>query len=565
MAGRFVPVIVIFFRARASKFHLRGIPTFKENGQCQLQSGTTTGVTAGEIKSSIWLCNVQDSTHRCANTGYECNGYCYNALARRPPSNPFSTRSTDENSRVAIPRVSSTPCQLIVQPSAGPKLKNTIEHQYFTVFRESIADQLSGYYDTAIWNCVVLQACHDESWARNLVVAIGALYKSLGREESVRERKRHYLFALQTYGEALVQLKDYTRECKSDSDLRCALISSLLTTCFETYIGNKDNAITQAKVGIDILLEWTAKQQKEPADDMPDEWSNIRRVATQFYIHNDLLDVFQRLDYQLLLVRGLQPGRKSPGAFPSIDRPFISLDEACTFWDLVMRRILFFHSVKDVREQHSLQGYDKDNAQAEECNFKNAIQQFFRSFTPIFESSRRRPGTKEYFLSNLVMIRSLACRFAVLRFPSYSELYSDYFLRDYKLLIRLARELIDDSKMTQREAICNFDITLGISIFSLLHLCRVSAVRKEALDLLRQYPQREGWFDALVSAKISTWLMNEEEGGTVHGHIPDTARLRLIKHELGPHKRTAKLHCSRFVRKDGNATRELLPPITINL
>lgn len=295
-------------------------------------------------------------------------------MARRPPSNPFSTRSTDENSRVAIPRVSSTPCQLIVQPSAGPKLKNTIEHQYFTVFRESIADQLSGYYDTAIWNCVVLQACHDESWARNLVIAIGALYKSLGREESVRERKRHYLFALQTYGEALVQLKDYTRECKSDSDLRCALISSLLTTCFETYIGNKDNAITQAKVGIDILLEWTAKQQKEPADDMPDEWSNIRRVATQFYIHNDLLDVFQRLDYQLLLVRGLQPGRKSPGAFPSIDRPFISLDKACTFWDLVMRRILFFHSVKDVREQHSLQGYDKDNAQAEECNFKNAIQ-----------------------------------------------------------------------------------------------------------------------------------------------------------------------------------------------
>jgi hypothetical protein len=141
------------------------------------------------------------------------------------------------------------------------------------------------------------------------------------------------------------------------------------------------------------------------------KWSNIRRIATRFYIHNDLLDAFQRLDYQLLLIRGLQPGRKSPRAFPSIDCPFISLDGACTFWDLVIRRILFFHSVKDVRE-HSLQGYDEDNV--EEYNFKNVIEQFFRSFTPIFKSSRQRPGTKEYFLANLVMIRSLACRFAVL-------------------------------------------------------------------------------------------------------------------------------------------------------
>lgn len=360
-------------------------------------------------------------------------------------------------------------------------------------------------------------------------------------------------------------MNDNTRECKSDSDLRYALISSLLTTCFETYIGNKDNAIAQAKIGIEILLEWTAKQRKEPVDDLADEWSNIRRVATRFYIHNDLLDAFQRLDYQLLLVRGLQPGRKSPRAFPSIDRLFISLDEACKFWDLVMWWILFFHSVKDVREQHSLQGYDKDNAQAEENNFKNAIEQFFCSFASIFECSRQRPGTKEYFLANLVMIRSLACRFAVLRFSSYSELYSDCFLRDYMLLIELARELIDDSKTTKREAICNFDITLGISIFSLLHLCRVSAVRKQALNLLLQYPQREGWFDALVSAKISMWLMKEEEGGTVHGQIPDTVRLRLIKHELGPYKQTAKLHCSRFVRKDGNATRELLLPVTIML
>jgi hypothetical protein len=93
----------------------------------------------------------------------------------------------------------------------------------------------------------------------NLVITIGALHKYLGQEESERERKRHYIFALQKYGEALVQLNNNNRECKSDSNLQYTLISSLLTTYFETYIGNKDNAIAQAKIGIDILLEWTEK------------------------------------------------------------------------------------------------------------------------------------------------------------------------------------------------------------------------------------------------------------------------------------------------------------------
>lgn len=424
----------------------------------------------------------------------------------------------------------------------------------------------------------------------NLVVAIGALHRTLdvsqdrsnqypGLGDGERERKSHYIFALQQYGKALVQLNDKTREeCISESYLRYVLISSLLTTCFETYLGNRDNAITQATVGIQLLLKWTAQHQKEPADDLEDDWSNIRRVASRsVYIPDELLSAFQRLDYQLALCRGLQPGRKSPRAFPNINRPFTSIDEACRFWDLVVRRVLYFHSVKDIREQHSLQGYDEDNSQTsdnramvypkdaevERHNFTTSTEQFFRSFMPIFESSRRKPDTKEYLLANLVMIRALACRFAVSRGPSHSELHSDAFLQDYMLIIKLGRELIDNSKATLRRAIFSFDMTLGVSIFSLTHLCREPRIRRQGIDLLLQYPQREGWFDTLIAAKISTWIMNEEEKGMVHGFIPDAARLRLVKHVPGPEKQKVEVHCSKLVWKDGKTGREMLPPVTI--
>jgi hypothetical protein len=59
--------------------------------------------------------------------------------------------------------------------------------------------------------------------------------------------------------------------------------------------------------------------------------------------------------------------------------------------------------------------------------------------------------------------------------------------------------------------------------------------------------------------------MEKEEEGIINGHIPDTARLRLIKHELGSFNQTATLYCSQLVQKDGNTARELLSPVIITL
>ncbi|KAE9380654.1 hypothetical protein N431DRAFT_362604 [Stipitochalara longipes BDJ] len=528
---------------------------------------------------------------RCASAGYECDGYCYNTLARRSQSNPFlPTGSNLKNLRVPIPRAKSiTGTELIVQPSVGPRFESAIEHRCFLTFQESAASQLSGYYQSLVWERVVLQACHEEQWARNVVVAIGALHhhqtlKSSpaqpgGLAEGERERKSHYLFALQQYGTALGQLRHVSaQEPESEPRLRHALISALLTTCFETYIGNRGGAITQAQAGIDLLLKWT-KEKDPAADSTVDDWTRVRRAAARsLYLEEDLLGAFHRLDYQLLLSKGLGPERHPPESFPSISQPFTSINEACSFWDLVVRRILHFHSVKSVEKQHVPTGYEDEKASIsgtkgkvypkhmliEQHNFKTVAEQFFRYFDPIFKSSRRKSGTKEYLLANLVMIRALSCRAAVSRGPSESEMYSDAFLRDFMLMNELARDLIDNANNTLRKAIFNFDMTLGISLFSAAHICRDPKVRRSAIELLNQFPRNEAWFDTLVAAKVATYMMDKEEEGMVNGFIPDNARLRLLKHETGPQKQWAKIYYSKLVWK-GAAAREVLPPEMIML
>jgi hypothetical protein len=254
---------------------------------------------------------------------------------------------------VPIPRAKSLPStDLIVQPSAGPRFESPIEHRYFTVFQNSAAAQLSGFYQSSVWDRVILQACHEEQWARHLVVAIGALHQTLntstalanqsrGPAEGEREKKSHYIFALQQYGAALGQLRDIAgQEHQSEPQLRHALISSLLTTCFETYIGDRDKALTQAQAGIDLLIRLA--KQKEPTDDSVDDWTLVRRAtARSLYLDEDLLGAFQRLDYQLLLCRNTQPYRDAPQGYPSTNQPFTSLNEACNFWDLGK---VYFHT-----------------------------------------------------------------------------------------------------------------------------------------------------------------------------------------------------------------------------
>jgi hypothetical protein len=144
-------------------------------------------------------------------------------------------------------------------------------------------------------------------------------------------------------------------------------------------------------------------------------------------------------------------------------------------------------------------------------------------------------------------------------------MYSDIFLRDYMLMIKLARDLIDNAKNTPKKAIFNFEITLGISLFHIASACRFPKVRRLAIGLLNQFPNPVAWYDTEVAAKIVTWIVQKEEEGMVNGCIPEGARLKLHKHETGPHKQFANLHISKHVWKDGVAAREMLPEVRIPL
>ena len=235
---------------------------------------------------------------------------------------------------------------------------------------------------------------------------------------------------------------------------------------------------------------------------------------------------------------------------------------------------------ENVTEQHCVPDYDAPTslspekvegmvynrrAHNEPNNFNSAAEQFLRAFTPVFNRTRDDPGSEQYLLANMLMIRYLIARINLSRSPSESELSTDVFLRDFMLAVSLSREIISHAKTTVHKTLFDFDVGLGTSVFVLARVCREPRVRREAIQLLSELGvRRGGWFDKRSATGIARWLMEREEDGMNGCFVPDEARLRLIRHEVVG-KRMARVMCSKFVWREGKATREMMEPVLITL
>jgi hypothetical protein len=194
-----------------------------------------------------------------------------------PKSDDLS--STDQKLLTPFPRTGT-----YIQPSSSPRFDSDIERQHFMIFQTKTAPNLTGYFDTTVWNRKVLQICHDQAYARHAVVGLGALWKALDISQAPSNRYQHnvggtqeakalYAFALQQYEKAL-QLMTHIQTQEDPDRLRNTLISALLTTWFESIIGDQKDALLQAELGVDVLLGWKDECAQAPQND----WTSVKRL-----------------------------------------------------------------------------------------------------------------------------------------------------------------------------------------------------------------------------------------------------------------------------------------------
>ncbi|RDW88439.1 hypothetical protein BP6252_00471 [Coleophoma cylindrospora] len=559
---------------------------------------------------------------KCVKSGRRCDGYpAYNprrdgarpdfvtrilpAPAIKPrdsnPSNSYrsysiSSRSSSSGSSASPPRIPPTavvrrrperpeiperpegserperPDAIRFSPMhAAPSISLAFDSQeslYFRLFREHTANELSGFFDSGFWTRSVLQESHSEASIRHAVVALGALYKTLEKasesppgspdsdnwEDTAPD---HYNFALQQYGKSLKRLRE-ALEGRETRSPRTVLISIVLFTCFQSFIGDHKNAILQIQAGLGLLEERRAEQrQPQMLQSPPVLEDELVQMFTRLAVQAKSYDM--AFHFPAPYVIRLNPSGfpsspsdpSSPSSIssgpsePSIPECFETLQEARTSLDSLTERIMCFSEALSTfygGPSNILPTFIRHSGQA----FRASLESWSKAFEPLLES-RRNIGITNTQRAGINVCKMMQLMTAILFWTGFSlsEMNFDAFTPEFRFVVELAKEIVVDEELSLAAKRCgsltkcrhhqpsyhqslpapfsdedafnhikpSFALDLGIvpPLFVVATKCRDRKLRREAIRLLVSSPRREGMWDSILSGRAALWIMEIEE------------------------------------------------------
>ena len=415
-----------------------------------------------------------------------------------------------------------------VIPTLG--LFDAQEGQYFQVFRTHAASELSGYFDSEFWTRTVLQESHSESSIRHAVVALGALYKTLGSAQNDNDNAfdsapDHYSFALQQYGKSIGRLRESLTNNETRS-IRTVLISIILFVCFQSLTGDYKAAIAQLQHGLGLLQERVHEQTQDfrRIDEVEDELvHNFKRLAVQAKFCGMLLHLPP--PFVIRLSTAQEPtSSQSPLSPPeTVDTP--SLSPGADVPELFITSIEARSSLNAICE-HTIRLIE----QASPDSLGNVgvlqLNQWSIGFSLLLEG-RRRPGVKveeRTAINSLKMIQLMAYVLFLSSLNAW-ETYAFKFQSYFKEIVELGKEVIVDEELASAQmrakggynstgnTIPSFtsEMCLIAPLFIVATQCRNRKTRREAIRLLLSRPRREGLWDGMFCARFSEQVMEIEE------------------------------------------------------
>lgn len=502
---------------------------------------------------------------RCKLGSRFCDGYEFVPAPKAPRKKLLPKNKIVSKQMTVLPDVKK-----IILPSElnnGPPALDQDEYAYFDIFRKKTCRTLSGYYECEVWNRLILQICHDEGYARHAAIAIGALdiassrpsllHSSVSSEKDIA--KQHYRFALQQYSKALGAMRDFANQ-DAKTRVRNTIISALLTACFESYLGNEEQALQQAQAGIDVILQ--------------SDWNYFTSSRGEFqcqgsFFDSELLDTFLRLDSQVITLKHVSTSSRWGSQAKSMNLPlipkvFATTKQARYFLSTIGNRRLQWNSkgqpIKspttrvssvDIKGQNLSAengGAENNDVECADTELGKALEQWSEAFGPLFERSRSSPKeSKTYLGANLLKIKYNNFKISEST-ATIDDETSDILLEIYEESVELAVDLLSVyNKHHQSGAhLFMFDDGLISCLLCIGLGCQDGALRWKVIDLLLRYPRREGLWDSAMAAAVIKWFMDEEERIAVGSYIPAGCKLKLVKMQSFLSQRRVLIRYSRI-------------------
>jgi hypothetical protein len=357
---------------------------------------------------------------------------------------------------------------------------------------------------------------------------------------------------------------------KEEENIRLALISCLLTICFESFHGYHENALSQIGVGLRMMQDWLKKQHTAK------HMSGLRSPNPQV-MDDRLFHSFMRLDVAAMHFFDRRSGefhreQSLEGLETIMHMPesFVELEEAGIYFSVVMKRIM--HFMKWIESEANLHRHRKQarlgttdmettfphrhlnvvlgSRLIELETYSDELERWAAAFQPIIDRSRTPEGQMEMLPASFLKLHQKLLFILLGGLKCHEECLFDQFLPEFTEVVAIAGTLLAHPYLAHSagKAVFVFDPNIILPLLVVAIKCRNWVIRRKAIELLQSNPRREGTWDSSLAAGIGLWHMTlEEEGLQTGDFVPEKSRVRMAGVKQDFEKRTACLSASQEV------------------
>ncbi|RAK72285.1 Zn(II)2Cys6 transcription factor [Aspergillus fijiensis CBS 313.89] len=465
------------------------VPRRRAGGKRSVTGCRTCRVRHKKCDEAPGACN------NCTSTGRRCDGYDQHRLPRASKTN--------------------TPPQAKFQIVPGlvggvHRTMNREERRCFSFFHLRTMPAMVGFFDSALWQQLILQMGHEEPAVYHAIVALSAFHQDSERQGMPLSKEdlgnTWHRFALEQSMRSFSLL--HTRRASHDPRLReVTLLCCLVFVLLEWLRGQYDKAFGHLRSGIQMLKEFGVK--------MTDE-SRVRGPP----VERALVAAFAHLDIQ-----SAQFGETSSlvGGSPILeittsqaDRTpaFRNISDAREALDHILERVFKFTNSTEAlsHEQLAMQYESLYQEQSRRCA---EVSEFARTFDHFRATRYYKLSAKEQRGADVIHLHQTAAslHLEICLLESNDPLLNTYTPR-FERLLACVGEVTD--KFPERPSVC-MDMGIIPPLFLVATGCRDYRVRERAIEALRAWPHREGPWDSNLGARIATEIMKIE---SVAGSAP---------------------------------------------
>ncbi|QMW34851.1 hypothetical protein AFCA_011135 [Aspergillus flavus] len=460
-------------------------------------------VSYSEDQSSPWrLANAQrhrarrikcdetpESCHNCTSTGRKCE-YDIQRLPRRLPGKRSTVGSIVRSTNIAD----------------GFRWKITSDERLcFSFFQHRSLPTITGYFDSPLWQRLVLQMSQVDQAVYHAVVAFSAIhadYEARGNPLAIQNLDNSWQrFAIDQCGRAYALL--IARSASQDPNLQqVTLVCCMLFVLSELIRGYYDLAFTHLRNGLQILKNAGCHRL---SDACPTHTSTIEQSLVDTFSHLDMQSAYFGVGGPVL---PMQLGLSRCESDEDDVKAFQHVCEARSALDRLMGAVFQFHtSISPLSpiEISVKYGY----LSTRQFDLSSQLRHFSRAFDPLSKSVSAHCGSKEKRGMDIIYLHqfSLSIILETCLLDRTKEVLN-YYTPAFEKIVTLAEAIT--ASFTERPSIL---LHMGViaPLFFVSTKCSEREVRWRAIRALQSWPHREGTWDSSLVARIAIETIKAEE------------------------------------------------------